>query len=113
MGRQLGGLADPLLRLLGLGVAADAGELDEDAVLALAHQGRLGHTEGVHAPAQHLDGLVDVGRGRLDRSGVLGLEDELRTTAQVEAEVGLDAQRQREAPAQETEDEEEAYEGTA
>ena len=76
-------------------------------------QGRLGDAEGVDAAAQHLDGLVDVGRGGLGRLGVIGLEHELRAAAQVEAEVGLDAQRDGEHTRQEAEDEEEANEGTA
>ncbi len=113
MHAQLGGLADPLLGLLRLVVVGDAGQLDEDPVVALADQGRLGDAEGVHAAAQHLDGLVDVAGGGLGRLGVVGLEDELRATAQVEAQVGLDAQRDRGTPRQETEDEEEAKNGTA
>ena len=86
----------------------DARQLDEDAVLALAHERGLGDTEGVHATAQHLEGLVDVlrvGRGLL---GALRLEDELRAALEVETEVGLDVDRQRQAPAQEAEHEEEA-----
>ena len=52
--RQLGGGADALLGLLRLLVAGDARQLDEDAVLALAHERRLGDAEGVHAAAEHL-----------------------------------------------------------
>ena len=54
--RQLGGGADALLGLLRLLVAGDARQLDEDPVLALAHQRGLGDAEGVHAAAQHLRG---------------------------------------------------------
>ena len=97
-----------LLGLLGLGVAGDARELDEDPVVALARQGRLGDTEGVDATAEDLEGLVDVlGVGRrLLRS--LRLEDELRAPAEVETEVGLDVDRQRRARGQQAENEDEA-----
>ena len=63
----------------------------------------LGDTEGVDAAAQHLEGLVDVlgVGGRL--LGALGLEDELRAAAEVEAEVGLDVDGERQAPDQEAE----------
>ena len=105
---QLGGLADPLLGLLRLLVAGDAGQLDEDPVLALADQRGLGDTEGVDAAAEHLERLVDVLRAGRRLLGALGLEDELRAAAEVEAEVGLDVDRERHAPGQEAEDEEEA-----
>ena len=93
--------------VLRLGVAGDTGQLDEDAVLALAHERGLRDAEGVHAAAQHLEGLVDVlrvGRGLLR---ALRLEDELRAALEVETEVGLDVDRQRQAPDQEAEHEEE------
>ena len=97
-----------LLGRLRLGVTGDTGQLDEDAVLALADEGRLGDAEGVDAATQDLEGLVDVLRrgGRL--LGALGLEDELGAALEVEAEVGLDVDRQRQAPDQEAEHEEEA-----
>ncbi len=57
---QLGGLADQLLDALGI---AHARQLDQDAVLALALDGRLAHAGLVDAPAHDLDRLVDGGRG--------------------------------------------------
>ena len=78
---QLGGAADALLGLLGLLVVGDAGQLDEDPVLALADQRGLGDTEGVDAAAEHLEGLVDVLRAGGGLLGALGLEDELRAAA--------------------------------
>ena len=105
---SLRGGADALLGLLRLLVVGDARQLDEDPVLALADQGGLGDTEGVHAAAQDLEGLVDVlGVGRR-LLGALRLEDELRAAPEVEAQVGLDVDRQRRAPGQEAEHEDEA-----
>ena len=50
--RQLGGLTDEVLELLGV---LQAGELHEDAVAALAHHGRLGRAHGVDAAVDCLD----------------------------------------------------------
>jgi hypothetical protein len=105
---QLGGGADALLGLLRLLVVGDAGQLDEDPVLALADERGLGDTEGVHAAAEHLEGLVDVLRGGRGLLGALGLEDELRTAAKVETQVGLDVESERSAPGQQAEHEDEA-----
>ena len=106
--RQLGGLADPLLGLLGLLVVGDAGQLDEDPVLALAGQRGLGDAEGVDAAAEHLEGLVDV----LGLAGVCSVPSASKTNCapprEVEAQVGLDVDRERRAPGQEAEDEDEA-----
>ena len=107
MDRQLGGGPDAVLGVLRLGVTGDAGQLDEDAVLALSHDRGLGDAEGVDTAAEHLQGLVDVlrvGRGLL---GAFGLEDELRAALEVETQVGLDVDRQSQAPDQEAEHEEE------
>ena len=105
---QLGRGADLLLGLLRLLVTGDAGQLDEDAVLALAHERGLGDTEGVDAAAEHLQGLVDVLRARGRLLGALGLEHELRTAPEIETQVRLDVERERRAPGQEAEHEDEA-----
>ena len=113
VGRQLGGPADLLLGGLRLLVVGHAGQLDEDAVLALARPARLGDTEGVHPTAEHLEGLVDViGFGRR-LLGALGLEHELGAAPEVETEVGLLVEGQDHAPGQQAEHEEEPDEGTA
>ena len=83
-----------------------------DAVVALAHHGRLGDTEGVDAALEDVDGLVDVlGVGRR-LLGALRLEDELRPTPEVEPELRLLVEGQGQAPAEKAEHEEEPDEDT-
>ena len=68
MERQLGGPADDLCCLARV---LQAGQLDDDAVLAGAREGRLGHAEGVDPSAQHLERAIGgLGVG-LDPIGVL------------------------------------------
>ena len=108
---QLGGAAD----VLGLPAprVLHAGQLDEDPVLALAGQRRLGDTEGVDAAAEHLDGPVDGSALALTSAGVLGLEDELGAAAEVQAEAWLLVQREGDTADEQAEDEQETDEGTA
>ncbi len=113
MHAELGGLTDPLLGLLRLFVAGHTGQLDQDPVGALADQRGLGDTEGIDTTAQDFDGLVDVLGRRLGRFRPLGLEDELRATTEIEAQIGLRGQREGQAPAEKTEDEEKTNEGAA
>ena len=113
MDGQLGRLADLLLGRLGLLVGGDARELDQDPVLTLTRQRRLGDAERVDTAAQHAQRLVDVLRRGRGLRGALGLEDELRPALEVEPELGLDVDRQGRARGQQAENEEEPDENSA
>ncbi len=87
---ELGGLADQLGGLVGIG---DARELDRDLVLALLPDLRLGDTERVDAVPDDLDREVEVLLGDLLALGRDRLEDELDAALEVEAELDLAVDR--------------------
>ena len=87
---ELGGLADQLGGLVGIG---DARELDRDLVLALLPDLRLGDTERVDAVPDDLDREVEVLLGDLLALGRDRLEHELDAALEVEAELDLAVER--------------------
>ena len=107
---QLRGATDDLL---GLGRVLHVGQLDEDAVLPDPGQRGLGDTDGVDPAAEDLDRAVDGLGVRLDVTGVLRLEHDLRPAAEVEAEAWLLVQREGDTADEQTKDEQETDEGTA
>lgn len=73
----------------GLDRVLDAGQFDEDAVIAGAHEGGLGEAERVDAAAQYLHGAVGgftAGAGGAGGGGGAGLQHDLGAAAQVESE---------------------------
>src|SRR5215211_7845486 len=72
----------------GLGGVVHAGQLDDDPPLPGALQGRLGHAQLVDPAAQHLQSPGHDVAVELAVRTVLGFEDDLGATAQVQAETG-------------------------
>ena len=70
------------------GLAGLTGQRDHDVLTALAGDLRLGDTGGVHALADHLDGLLDVVVTDRRAIGGGGRQDELGPALQIEGEAG-------------------------
>lgn len=70
----------------GLDRVLDAGQFDEDAVIAGAHEGGLGEAECVDAAAQYLHGAVGGFTADAGGGGGAGLQHDLGAAAQVESE---------------------------
>ncbi len=83
---QLRGAADDSRRLT---LVLHTRQLDDDAVLARTGQRRLGHAERVDAATHDLERPVGGFRVGLHRRGVVGLQHDLRTATQIEAEARL------------------------
>ena len=70
----------------------DAGHLDDDSPVPRGLEGRLGDAERVHATTQDLESSCRDVAVHCDVGGVLGLEDDLSPTSQVETEVDRSVQ---------------------
>ncbi len=74
---------DDLDRLVGIG---DTGQLDDDPLRARTLQRRLGDTERVDSPSQHLQGAGHHITVDLDRVGVASLQDDLGPSLKVKTQ---------------------------